>query len=162
MGAEGLRDITDIPQFAFAPGLGAWLLFCAFSALTVYLALRFSKRGQKRKLTAAFDRCLGHLSALQERAPDIVDVRELLYMASIETRRLLSITSKREISALTPSEIRKIAKDSTNDNLRSILAALLEVEELKYAPPTKKNEAENILQGLRAAVFNYHQTLQTP
>lgn len=125
-------DITEIPYFAYEPGLVAWLSLGLVSILGVALYFYISK---KTGITST----LSAIKITKKELQKLIGQNKQLTKPEIEettliTKRFLSSHYSKDYSSYGQSELENEAKDSEVSALKNALSTLAELSAMAYQP----------------------------
>ena len=142
-----LRDITDIPYFPFEPGTFYWGIFIVFAALLILYIKIKSKKNKASSKTKALDSAISELESLKRNLKDGADTRDFLFKASLLLRRLISSTTKVDLSSFTETDFENIKK-SGDVKIDLFITHLIDLEKLKYKKDSGKDAPLELLTNL--------------
>jgi hypothetical protein len=128
-------DITDIPHFAWEPGIIAWLILAgslvAFAVRTFALAGAFKNRRGSKVVNTLF--------------MDLIATSKSSEQVSIERaarlgRRLASHLSTINLAELSCDELKAYPTEDLPHSLRDAIHSLALLEELGYSPPSSERD----------------------
>jgi len=148
MKPDSIYDITDIPAFAFVPGLNAWAALFVLALLLWFLwfVVKHSQNSRKAEFNAlnALSRELRRLTSSPSFGEPEVNLLSRLI------RNYLSLNQKLDINSFTESELRALGERSTGP-LKEILSRLGTLESVRYNPKTREE--------LRPELFTHFSSL---
>lgn len=160
MSGQKLHDITNIPYFAYEPGIIAW---CILAITVIAVIFYLKKRVLTEKRLAGFNTADWALREIKKSRAGLIesctDFRPPLFYASIVSRRLVSYFAGFDISALSESELNSKSKEISNSKLKDIVSVIIDIEHEKYKSSVCGEKAESILKKLEdlLAEFRFSQ-----
>lgn len=160
MKTDELRDIADIPYFAFSPGIISWSIFCTVSLLSLVLLVYFLRRSNKYKSNSAFTEAIQILDNVIRSfgTGSNIAIKELVTRATLIVKRLLSRFENPAFSSASIKDIENLSGESKNQELKAICQVLVSLENLKYQPFENPSESLQILNELRNKVVKYRES----
>lgn len=148
-----LKDISNIPYFAYAPGVYAWggLILTIIICLTLFKYLSGRKKSSNFK---ALDKSLAELRKLEQSLAGREDFRDITFAASMIVRRAVSHVEGDDISPLSENEL-KAKQNAAPAGLKTVLAVIIETEKQKYSPELSTDNTRAILKNLTSALSDY-------
>lgn len=145
-------DITPLPAFAYAPGLGDWLLVlglvCAFAASTLMVLRALNKR---RRSLDPFTIALSELATLS--AHHDMSTKESLARASLLVKRLGQHLNAGPLPHMAPRELLNFVENCSSAELRALIAEAATIDTLRFAPALPPEELRARLGRLETLVL---------
>ncbi|MFO0415885.1 MAG: DUF4381 family protein [Pseudomonadota bacterium] len=131
-------DIIDPAPDALVPSAVAWLILVLLAALAYLAILLFNKRPARRSARYLVGRTLEELKSAADSNQSSLNSERIARLS----RRILTTYLKRDIGALSPSELENLAtelrqSEKSNEMLQSasiILELIGQLEDATYAP----------------------------
>lgn len=148
-------DIVEIPYFAYVPGILAWLAFLLFAALSVQLVKRLRRRKPKNHLRA-LDLAVEELQALT--GVGSRPAKDSMAIASIVTKRFISIVEGRDLTAQSAQELRELQKGCQDKALAGLLERVIDLDTYRYQPSGAALPGREMIDQLIELLRTYYRT----
>ena len=142
-----LKDISDIPYFAYAPGIDAWLILLGI-AIFCTLVFRLLSANRKLKRIRVIDKSLNDLRAMQRSLGQTSNFKDIIFASSMTVRRAVSHVEGQDISTCSENELKQKPQSQ-------ILNAIIEIEQNKYRPDLSLEGTGSLINNLIGALNSY-------
>jgi hypothetical protein len=151
---DPLRDITDIPYFAYVPGALAWGIFIGASVLSLYLLKCWLAR---REGSSALRVALTEFDQLRSRQSGPFLSKEQAAYASLVTKRFLGVSEALQIAHMSPLELEQVRETCDNLELKGLINEVLSLDQARYRPDGDKIIESAILARLPEILRSYEE-----
>ena len=130
-------DITSIPVFAYVPSAALWALVVGFGAAAVLFGFLLARgRSLATQRVNAYQLLLGEIAALHAivRRAASID-KDAGSRVSALLRRYITLCGNATVWQLSPDELKRSLASIQSPPLKELLASIVQLETVKYAPP---------------------------
>jgi hypothetical protein len=148
-----LKDIGNIPYFAYSPGIYAWLILIGAAVLSVII-FRLTISRKNAGYFRAFEKSLNDIKKLELSITANSNLKDIIFSASMIVRRLVSHLESEDISSLSAKELRE-KEQSAGSALKILLSAIIKIEDSKYMPGLNIDKTKELLSNLILSLNDY-------